>query len=134
MRAILLVILMGLLLVSACVPPDGYPMGTATPSSSPKPTVTSTPGTIPDGNADQIEPAPTKTPTATEVLLRSTAFDGEEILKDRCIQCHRLSRVTGASQRAEAWRSTVERMVNYGAVLNTEEFEALVQYLAGMYP
>jgi hypothetical protein len=36
--------------------------------------------------------------------------------------------------RAEAWRSTVERMVGYGAVLNAEELEALVQYLAETYP
>jgi hypothetical protein len=144
MRGKFLVILMGLMLVSACGPagespadsytptPGTYPSGSSDQNEPARPK-TPTPG-ISDTSGDQIEPAPTETPTATEEPTQRTAFDGEAMLQDRCTQCHRLSRVTEASMGEEAWRSTVERMVDYGAVLNAEELEALVQYMAETYP
>jgi cytochrome c5 len=123
MRATILVMLLGFLLVSACVPAGEAPSATDTPI----PAATEPP-------ADAGEPAATETPTPTEEPEPPAAFDGEAMLQDRCTQCHSLSRITGASKSAEGWRSAVERMVNYGAVLNVEELEALVQYLAETYP
>lgn len=123
MRRTTLVILLGFLLVTACVPAGETPSATDTPI----PATTEPP-------ADPGEPAATETPTATEEPAPPAAFDGEAMLQDRCTQCHSLSRVTNASKNAEAWRTTVERMVDYGAVLNAEELEDLVQYLAETYP
>ncbi len=123
MRRTILAVLMGFLLVSACVPAGEAPSATDTPI----PVTTEPP-------ADPGEPAATETPTATEEPPSPAEFDGEAMLQDRCTQCHSLSRVTNASKSAEAWRTAVERMVDYGAVLSAEELEDLVQYLAETYP
>lgn len=123
MRGTILVMLLGIFLVSACVPAGEAPSATDTPI----PVVTEPP-------ADVDEPAATETPTPTEEPAPPAAFDGEAMLQDRCTRCHSLSRVMGASKTAEAWRTTVERMVQYGAVLSAEELDALVQYLAETYP
>jgi cytochrome c5 len=123
MRRILPFMVLGLLLVAACGTADVAPTATETPIP-----VTTEPPSEPD------EPAATATATATEEPPAPPAFDGQAMLQDRCTRCHSLSRVEGASKSEDAWRTTVERMVGYGAVLSTAELEDLVQYLAETYP
>ncbi|MBU1750610.1 MAG: hypothetical protein KKA73_23260 [Chloroflexi bacterium] len=58
---------------------------------------------------------------------------GEELLKDRCTQCHTLERVQGAKKTAEEWRITVTLMREKGAQLSNVEATILIGYLASTY-
>jgi hypothetical protein len=57
---------------------------------------------------------------------------GAVLLEQRCFRCH----PTGIKQDGRdmvAWAQTVDRMVAKGAVLNGEEKQVLVNYLAKEY-
>jgi hypothetical protein len=60
--------------------------------------------------------------------------DVETLARQRCSECHPLSRVTDARKAREGWQQTVERMVDHGARLNEEEQQAVVDYLSATYP
>ncbi len=60
--------------------------------------------------------------------------DGKKLLEERCVKCHDLGRTTSKKKTAEGWKATVERMVGKGAVLNAEEQQVLIDYLAKTYP
>ncbi|MBN1812889.1 MAG: hypothetical protein JXA14_13720 [Anaerolineae bacterium] len=62
------------------------------------------------------------------------ALDGKTLVEERCTECHGLDRTTEASKTGEEWKTTVERMVDKGADLNTEEQAAVVEYLTETYP
>ena len=62
-----------------------------------------------------------------------TEFDGESLLQERCNICHNLDRIREANKTEEEWDATVQRMIGKGAILNSSEKEALVQYLTENY-
>jgi mono/diheme cytochrome c family protein len=70
-------------------------------------------------------PPPTEEPAA--------GLSGEELLQDRCTQCHTLDRVETASMTQDEWQGTVERMIGKGAQLTDAEAQVLVQYLTKNY-
>ena len=91
------------------------------------------------------EPAPDPTAVPTEVEEPADAeapepeapavgAEGAELLEARCTKCHSLVRVHSAAKSADAWRSTVQRMVGKGAELADTEQEMLIEYLAITYP
>ncbi len=121
MRGTLLALLAGAFLMSGCAPT----MDTPNPTYAPTPVPSEPPIEL-----DQ----PAATATATEETVPPAGPDGQALLQDRCTGCHSLSRVERARKTAEEWESAVSRMIGYGAVLNTEELEVLVQYLAETYP
>lgn len=53
----------------------------------------------------------------------------KDIVEKRCIACHNLSLVYNAKKSKAEWEKTVERMIRYGARLNEEEREAVINYL-----
>jgi hypothetical protein len=124
------ILLLAAVMLAACTTTPS----TASPTDTPiPPTATDTPipeTTEPPADVDE----PTATATATEVVPTEPVIDAEALLQDRCTACHNLDRVESASKTAEGWETTVNRMVDYGTVLTAEELEALVQYLAEMYP
>lgn len=63
-----------------------------------------------------------------------TTLDGPALLEQRCTECHTLGRVERASKSPAQWETTVRRMVNKGAELNTLEQEVLIEYLSITYP
>jgi hypothetical protein len=63
----------------------------------------------------------------------SGASNGQALMQDRCTVCHSLTRVTSAHKTADEWKLTVDRMVNRGAQLSTQEEQALIEYLAQNY-
>jgi predicted small lipoprotein YifL len=73
-----------------------------------------------------------KTPTAAPGS-GTTTIDAQAVLNSQCTACHSLSKVTSTHATAEQWKAIVERMVNNGAVLTSQEQDALVQYLAEHY-
>lgn len=79
-------------------------------------------------------PAPADTPTPSMPGEKpQPALDGEALLKERCTQCHGLSRVEQARKTETGWQKTVERMVAKGTALNAEEQVAVIKYLAETY-
>jgi hypothetical protein len=63
-----------------------------------------------------------------------TQLDGKALVEERCTQCHNLQRVEAAGKSADAWASTVERMIGHGAKLNDAEKAAVIDYLTQAYP
>ena len=54
----------------------------------------------------------------------------KELLKKRCTPCHSLSLVHRTKKTQAEWKKTVDRMIGYGAQLNEEEREAVIEYLS----
>ena len=74
--------------------------------------------------------------TSTAGLTPSpTALDGAAILQRACTVCHSLGGLSAyaASWGEPEWRSMVETMIAYGAVLTPAEVDALSGYLAVNY-
>ena len=61
-------------------------------------------------------------------------LDGKALVEERCTLCHNLQTVTAAKKSADAWQSTVERMIGKGAQLNDAEKAAVIDYLSEAYP
>jgi len=72
--------------------------------------------------------------TNTDPSGATSTLDGKVLVEQTCSQCHPLSRVTQARKTERGWRDTVQRMVSYGAPLNQEEEQVVIQYLAKTYP
>jgi hypothetical protein len=61
------------------------------------------------------------------------APEGKSLLQDRCTKCHTLSRIEKAEKTRDEWVATVDRMISYGAELNSEERTVLLDYLETNY-
>jgi cytochrome c5 len=72
----------------------------------------------------------TATPSSSNPAVSGSP---ENLVQERCTECHSLQRVTSAHKTQAAWEKTVRRMVSQGARLNDAEFAALVEYLAANY-
>jgi mono/diheme cytochrome c family protein len=73
-------------------------------------------------------------PTATAASSSAgSASSGQALMQERCTVCHSLQRVTSSHMSADRWKTTVERMVNNGAQLSSQEQQTLVDYLAQNY-
>jgi hypothetical protein len=122
-----------LVLIVACT------QATPTPTQAP-PTVDvpaeDTPTTVP--------PVPTETATEveeTEAAVTETATtapteegtevvdDAEALIVERCSECHSVDRVFNADKSADQWSSTIDRMVDYGTVLNEAEKQQMIDWL-----
>jgi cytochrome c2 len=54
----------------------------------------------------------------------------KDIIEKRCTVCHSTNRVYDAKKSKADWESTVVRMISYGAQLNQDEREAVINYLS----
>lgn len=57
----------------------------------------------------------------------------EELVEERCSECHALTTVKVARKTNEEWEATVERMVELGARLSDEQAQEVVDYLSETY-
>jgi mono/diheme cytochrome c family protein len=57
-------------------------------------------------------------------------LDGEALVAERCTVCHSADRINNAVKDEAGWTATVDRMISYGADLNTAEREAVITYLS----
>ncbi len=69
-----------------------------------------------------IEPAPEDS--------TSQNLDGAALVAERCTVCHSAERIDRASNDETGWAATVDRMIGYGAQLNSAEREAVIAYLS----
>ena len=58
---------------------------------------------------------------------------GEKLARVRCAVCHGFDRVEDEEASAEEWEEIVDEMIEKGAILNEEERDAVVTYLAETY-
>jgi hypothetical protein len=72
-------------------------------------------------------------PTTAATSSSGSASDGQTLMQARCSVCHSVSRIKSAHKTAEEWKTTVDRMINNGAQLTTQEEQTLVDYLAQHY-
>lgn len=61
------------------------------------------------------------------------AEKGEEIINDKCLQCHGINRIETQSKDEEEWRTTINSMIQKGAYLNDDDFDTLLNYLVENY-
>ena len=68
----------------------------------------------------------------TQVVSTSTTVssEGQQLVEQRCIVCHDLTRVKTIRKTKDNWQITVDRMVGKGAKLNSEERTKVIDYLA----
>jgi hypothetical protein len=57
----------------------------------------------------------------------------EELVEERCSECHALTTVKVARKTHDEWEATVERMVELGARLSDQQAEEVVDYLSETY-
>ena len=62
-----------------------------------------------------------------------SSSDGQALMQARCSVCHSTDRITSSHKTAEQWKSTVDRMINNGAQLTSQEEQTLVDYLSQTY-
>jgi hypothetical protein len=60
----------------------------------------------------------------------SGGLDGAALVAERCTTCHTAERIDRASKDEADWAATVDRMIGYGAQLNSAEREAVIAYLS----
>jgi len=76
----------------------------------------------------------TKPSMATSIPASSTSvMTGEQLLTDRCADCHSPDKVKQSPQNRDGWVKTVSRMMSKGAQLTDTEKQILVDYLAATY-
>jgi hypothetical protein len=140
-RAALVVFIV--LLAGCTAEPPAPSSETAQEPTVAAPEATATPAPTEEKSAPTLEPsdtpepsvAPEPTPTeeaspTPEPSLDAPAAQGEVILEQACTACHSLGRVEAARKSREDWVETVDRMIEYGAVLTDADREALIVHLA----
>lgn len=55
---------------------------------------------------------------------------GKDLVESACSQCHGFERIVRQSMTAEQWRGTLREMLENGATLNPDDWDAVVAYLA----
>ena len=58
----------------------------------------------------------------------------KQAVETACATCHALTRVTGAGHSPEDWANVVQKMVNAGAQVPSDQIPAIVDYLAKNFP
>jgi cytochrome c5 len=70
---------------------------------------------------------------ATVTAQELPAGPGREVLVSRCVSCHESDLITQQRLSRAAWQRSVEKMVRWGAVVDTTEREPLLDYLAAHF-
>ena len=125
---------------ATAAPTEAEPTATAEPTE-PDPTATPDPSPTATSEPDTPTREPTEEPTSTaepsptsESSTEEPAVaEGELLLEERCTACHTLARVESAQKTRDAWASTVDRMIGYGAQLSDAERTVVIDYLAETY-
>ena len=97
-------------------------------------------GRPPAGAHEPPPPAPDAALLARVGALENAAIDslpagpGKEVLLRACTSCHAVPLITQQRKPAAEWAKTVDKMVGWGAPLQPDEKQGLVDYLASIHP
>jgi len=61
------------------------------------------------------------------------SLDGEAIVTGKCTACHGADKIKSAKKSTGDWSITVDKEINRGAQLNSDERAAVIKYLAANY-
>lgn len=92
------------------------------------------------GVHDGPPPAPDPALLARIGALENQAIDslppghGKEMLLRACTTCHSATMIAQQRKPAAEWAKTVDKMVSWGAPLDSAEARGLVDYLAAIHP
>lgn len=78
------------------------------------------------GTADDLVMAP---PDVEESDVDPATLDGNALVDERCTVCHTRDRIDQQDKDEEGWTATVDRMIGYGADLDSAERQAVINYL-----
>lgn len=63
----------------------------------------------------------------------TSGLDGNALVSERCTVCHTRERIDAQDKDEAGWTATVNRMISYGARLNAEERQAVIDYLVATH-
>jgi branched-chain amino acid transport system substrate-binding protein len=89
--------------------------------------------TVEDGGWTPIEVPEDLLETGEEGGDTGAALDGEALVNERCTVCHSRERIDAADKDEAGWTETVDRMIGNGAVLDTDERQAVLDYLVATH-
>lgn len=112
--------------------PDAAPAADAGPAPREAPVELPRPEEGPARRTPRASRAPAAR-TAAPDAAAAPALSGAALVRERCVQCHGLDRVTSERRTAQEWRSVVARMEALGARLAPDERQAVLSYLIGRF-
>ena len=68
-------------------------------------------------------------PTATEEVAATAEIDMEAFIAEKVDGHHDLGRIFNATKTRTEWEATLDRMIGYGAKINDQEKEMIIDYL-----
>jgi cytochrome c5 len=71
--------------------------------------------------------------TTTIVAQELPAGPGREVVAKRCLTCHESDLIAQQRLSRTAWGRSVDKMVRWGAVVETEERDPMLDYLAAHF-
>ena len=72
-----------------------------------------------------------------EIASRGSLFEGRQLMRTKCVQCHDLRTILARPRTPKNWRDTVERMANRSTVVTSfseEEKWQITSYLIAITP
>jgi len=75
--------------------------------------------------------------TIDEMASRGSLFEGRQLLRSKCVQCHDLRTILARPRTAKIWRDTIERMANRATVVTSfteQEKWQITAYLIAITP
>jgi len=77
----------------------------------------------------QAATASTEVQATDAVTTETTAIDVEALILEKLNNNHSIARVLAAQKTREEWNITLDRMIGYGAKINEEEKQIIIDYL-----
>jgi len=93
--------------------------------------------TIPTPTADYVQATEVREsipPTVEPTLPPMDSAAADFLIQERCSICHSLERVNNASKSLNDWKTTIQRIVQHGAILTAGEEAGLAAHLAATQP
>ena len=72
-------------------------------------------------------------PEVEESEVDPTTLDGDALVNERCTVCHTRERIDAQDKDEAGWTATVDRMISYGADLDSAERQAVIDYLVATH-
>ena len=83
------------------------------------------------GTADDL--AMMEMPEVEESEVDPATLDGDALVNERCTVCHTRERIDAQDKDEAGWTATVDRMISYGADLDSAERQAVIDYLVATH-
>lgn len=112
--------IIGMMVLAACASPAAAP-----PTETAPPVVEESPPAAPldatvTPQPEQAEPPPAAAPEAIDI---------EALIQEKLCGTHGIALVLGANKTREQWAVTIDRMIGYGAKINEEEKQIIIDWL-----